>query len=132
MREIRESNQSLAIIVMLLQCCACAMSARADTAAFPTTAPSSAPPTTQNALALPTEAEGFDPAQYAFDGLFGARRRLYDRGIQFEPNLILDYSKDLMGGLNTRDGSVRERFNFPLEIDTEKLFGLHGGQFAVV
>lgn len=97
-----------------------------------TTAPSTAPPTTKNALAIPPEAEGFDPAQYAFDGLSGVRQRLFDRGIQFEPNLILDYSKVLMGGLNTRDGSVRERFNFPLELDTEKLFGLHGGQFAVV
>jgi porin len=98
----------------------------------PTTAPTTPPPSTKTALAIPPEEQGFDPAQYAFDDLFGFRRKLYAHGIQFEPNLIVDYSKVFMGGLNARDGSVRERFNFPLELDTEKLFGLHGGTFAVV
>jgi porin len=98
----------------------------------PTTAPSATAPTTRTALAVPPEEEGFDPAQYAFGDLFSARRQLFNHGIAFEPNVIVDYSKVLLGGLNTRDGSVRERFNFPIELDTEKLFGLHGGQFTVV
>jgi porin len=131
--QIRCGNQLLALVAGLGSLLARAHVAHAEAPASPspTTAPS-APPTTKNALAVPVEEQGFDPAQYAFDDLFGVRHRLFNHGIAFEPNLIVDYSKVLMGGLNTRDGSVRERFNFPLELDTEKLFGLHGGQFAVV
>jgi porin len=98
----------------------------------PDSAPTTPPPSTRQALAVPADEQGFDPAQYAFGDLFALRRRLFDRGIAAEPNLIVDYSKVLLGGLDTRDDSFRQRFNLPIELDTEKLLGLHGGQFTVV
>lgn len=124
-------TRHLRLVAVAVVCAVYGRLGRAQSA-MPATQPGSPPPTTKAALAIPPEEQGFDPAQYAFDDLFGGRHRLFDHGIAFEPNLILDYSKVLMGGLNTRDGSVRERFNFPLELDTEKMFGLRGGQFAAV
>jgi carbohydrate-selective porin OprB len=96
---------------------------------LPSTAPA---PTTQTALAVPIEEQGFDPAQYAFSDLFGLRRRLFDHGVGLAPNLIVDYTKLLMGGLNMRSDSFRERFNFPIDVNTGKLFGLTGGEFVVI
>jgi len=133
MRMRRSPGTRILLLIAVLLCLASVPGASGQAAyQSPTTAPSTPPPTTKAALAVPEDEQPFDAAQYAFGDLFGARRRLSSHGVAFEPNLILDYSKVLMGGLNTRDASVRERFNFPIELDTEKLFGLHGGQFAVV
>jgi carbohydrate-selective porin OprB len=98
--------------------------------ASPSTAPS--PPSTRTALAIPPEEQGFDASQYLFGDLDGTRKQLFDRGIAFEPYLILDISKVAFGGLNTRDASFRERFNFPIELDMDKLAGIHGGTFTAI
>jgi porin len=94
------------------------------------TAPS--PPATRTALAVPPEEQGFDASQYLLGDLCGSRRQLFDRGIAFEPYLILDISKVAFGGLNTRDASFRERFNFPVELDMDKLAGIEGGTFTAI
>jgi porin len=100
----------------------------------PTTAPTTAPspPSTRTALAIPPEQQGFDPSQYLLGDPDGTRKQLFDRGIAFEPYLVLDISKVAFGGLNTRDASFRQRFNFPIELDMEKLAGIHGGNFTAI
>ena len=104
--------------------------ARAD--GPPTTAPASPPPATNVALAVPATAEGFDPADHLLGDLFGLRPKLARDGITFDPYLIVDYSKVLLGGLDTHGDSFRERFNFPVQLDTEPLFGLHGGTIVAI
>lgn len=89
-------------------------------------------PATRNALAVPIEEEGFDPSQYMLNDVFGLRRRLFDHGISITPNLIADYSRNFLGGLNTHGESYRQRFNVPIEIDTEPLFGWHGGEIVAI
>ncbi len=90
--------------------------------------------TTQSTTATAGGDDGkFDPAQYMLGSLWGVRSNLVDnKGIVFDSNLILDDTKNFTGGLDTASNSIRERFDFGLKIDTEKLFGLHGGTFYVV
>jgi len=44
----------------------------------------------------------------------------------------MDISKVAFGGLNTRDASFRQRFNFPMVLDMDKLAGIHGGTFTAI
>jgi porin len=83
-------------------------------------------------LAVPPEEQAFNPAEHLLGNPFEARRRLADRGITFDPYLIVDYSRNFLGGLNTHSDSFRERFNLPVQLDTERLFGLHGGSFVAI
>ncbi len=85
------------------------------------TAPASSPPVDS----------GFDPSQYLTGDWFSLRRQLYDHGVSIEPFLLFDYSKNFLGGLNTRSDSFRQRFDVPVTIDTEKLLGWHGGTFQI-
>ena len=74
-------------------------SGRADTAATqpsPTTVPS-----TKNALAVPVESQPFDASNDMLGDPAGARTRLFNRGVQLDSNLILDYTKNTTGGLTT-------------------------------
>lgn len=98
----------------------------------PATSKTSPPPTTNNALAVPIDEQTFDPAQYLLADPWGMRKQLADRGITIEPYLIVDNSKVFLGGVNTRSDSFRERFNLPIQFDTEKLFGWHGGTLMAV
>jgi porin len=97
----------------------------------PTTAPS-APPTTHNALAIPAEQQPLDASQYLLGNPANLRGEMAAHGITIEPYLIIDDSRDFLGGINTRSNNTRDRFNLPVTVDTEKLFGWHGGTFAVV
>jgi porin len=87
------------------------------------------------ATTMPSTDPTTAPAASAFDGSthllgdpFGYRSTLADRGITIEPSIVLDESKVLRGGLNTRDDAPRGAFLLAVTADTEKLFGLHGGQ----
>lgn len=75
------------------------------------------------------EQQAFDPTQKLLGDPFALRSQLASRGITFDPLLLIDYTKVLHGGLNTRGESFREHFEFPITFDTEKLFGLKGGTF---
>jgi porin len=94
--------------------------------------PATPPPTTQAALAVPVEEQPFDPTEHLFGDVFGLRKRLYDRGVSIDPYLIVDYSRNFIGGLNTHGDSFRQRFNLPITVDADKLVGLHGGTFFAV
>ncbi len=89
--------------------------------------PSTSPelPTTQPA------AESYDTSGYLTGDWFGSRRWLSDHGITIEPYLILDDSQNFAGGVKVGN-SFRERFNFPIQIDTQKLIGLPGGTLLAV
>ncbi|HXE56294.1 MAG TPA: carbohydrate porin [Tepidisphaeraceae bacterium] len=97
----------------------------------PTSRPVGAPPSTQAALAVPVEQQPFDPAEYLVSDVWGSRRLLYQHGIEIDPYLIADYSNNFLGGLKRGD-SFRQRFNLPLQIDTDRLAGLPGGTFFAV
>jgi len=103
-------------------------------AASPTTAPTTqaAGATDRSTLAVPIDQQTFDASQHLLGDPFGQRQGLADHGVTIEPLLIVDYSKNFMGGINTRSDNFWEEFDFPLEIDTEKLIGWHGGTFAAV
>lgn len=94
--------------------------------------PPTAPPATRAAEAIPIEEQGFDPAEHLFGEVFGLRERLFQHGISIDPYLIVDYSKNFLGGLDTHGDSFRQRFNLPVEINTDKFFGLHGGTIFAV
>lgn len=124
--------QVIAVVVGAIPLFAIALRAPAQSAASPTAAPATPPPTTNTALAVPPEEEAFDPAQHAFGDPFESRRKWYEHGVSIDPYLIVDYSKVFMGGLNTRSDSFRERFNLPIQVDTDKLLGWKGGTFVTV
>lgn len=76
--------------------------------------------------------QSFDPSEHLLGDSFKLRSTADAHGIDIEPFLIIDYSKNFMGGLDTSGDSFRERFNLPIQIDTEKLFDLHGGTIFAV
>jgi porin len=115
---------------LMLSCILC-IAARAFSQTL-TPSVDSAPPSTQNSLAIPIEQQPFDAAQYLLGNPGDIRGQMANHGFTIEPYLIVDNSKVFLGGINTRSDSFRERFNLPITIDTDKLFGLHGGTFAVV
>ncbi|HZK82474.1 MAG TPA: carbohydrate porin [Humisphaera sp.] len=115
----------LGLTILVLNCLAVADSA-------PVVAPPSSQPATKTALAIPVEEEAFDPEQHLLVDPWGWRKKLANNGITLDPYLIVDNSQNFIGGVNTRSNNFRDRFNVPITIDTEKLFGLHGGTFVVV
>src|SRR5690349_10446947 len=74
----------------------------------PSTAP--APAASQPAInpAPGVEQQTFDPSQKLLGDPFNLRGQLAGRGITFDPLLLVDYTKVLHGGLNTRSESYRE------------------------
>jgi hypothetical protein len=69
--------------------------------------------------------------QRGTDDWFGARPWLDDRGVSFQANWTLDYSKNFRGGLDTAGSAFRHLFNANLTLNTERLFGLKGGTLFV-
>ena len=57
----------------------------------------------------------------------GHRAELEDQGSTIEPSLIVDYSSNWHGGVNTNGTSFRHLFIVDLTLDTEALLGLEGG-----
>ena len=104
----------------------------ASMASSPATQPAGGPPATRTALAIPVEEQPFDPDQHSLVDPWGDRNALAEHGVTADPFLIVDYSKNFMGGVNTRSDNFRERFNLPITLDTERLFGWHGGTFVAV
>jgi porin len=101
----------------------------------PPPGPSTAPtPAATQPASLPApggEQQAFDPSEKLLGDPFNLRSRLANQGITFDPILLVDYTKVLHGGLNTRGESFREHFDFPITFDTEKLVGLKGGTFYI-
>jgi porin len=67
--------------------------------------------------------------QRATDDWLGARPWLDDRGVSFQANWTLDYSKNFRGGVDTAGSAFRHLFNANVTLDTERLVGLKGGTF---
>jgi porin len=99
------------------------------TCRFASAASSTGPPAaTEPAVVEPRSAasQAYDSTGYALNDFFGLRQRLDHDGVCIVPQLIFDDSQDFHGGL--REGnSPRMRFDLPIAIDTQKLFGLAGG-----
>jgi porin len=74
----------------------------------------------------------FDSSQHLTGDWWGARSDLARRGITFDLEATIDDSKNFMGGLDTAGNSIRERLNFGIQFDTERLLGLKGGTFGAV
>lgn len=62
---------------------------------------------------------------------FGARSDLAEIGFHLEPWMIIDWSQNWKGGLNTQGSAFRHLFGVDLTVETEPLFGLPGGTFFV-
>ncbi|MEX0776442.1 MAG: carbohydrate porin [Phycisphaeraceae bacterium] len=62
---------------------------------------------------------------------WGARTSLAEVGITFAPFVIVDWSKNVRGGLDTEGSATRELFSFNATIDLTKLLGLPSGKFYV-
>ena len=68
----------------------------------------------------------YDTPGYFLNDFFGLRSQLGTHGFAIEPHLIVDDSQNFHGGL--REGnSPRVRFDVPISLDMQKLFGLEGG-----
>lgn len=74
---------------------------------------------------------------------FGAREKLANRGIEFQAQYYADFSKNLMGGVNTTGSNFGHLFDFTVTLDTQKAglwpggtvlanFFCVGGDFATV
>lgn len=64
----------------------------------------------------------------------GLRSSLADRGIEFEPSIILDWSTALTNGLEgpgTSEDAFRHLFDLQLLIDADKLMGWTGASFGI-
>ncbi|MCE9588920.1 MAG: carbohydrate porin [Planctomycetes bacterium] len=64
--------------------------------------------------------------------LFGHRSAFEKKtGIGFEGGLVIDYSKPLMGGLNTEGDSFRHLLDLRLNWNVEQITGIKGGTFSI-
>jgi porin len=59
----------------------------------------------------------------------GERLRLKEAGISIDAHLVLEGFKNFRGGLNTSPPEGAFTLDLNLALDTEKLFGWHGGKF---
>ncbi len=107
-----------AILGWLMGISACAA------AATTTTAPATRP---AGDAAGADATSAFDPTAHLLGDPFGGRSSLANRGVTIDPTLILDDSKVLRGGLDTRHDAPRGLFSLAVTADTDKLAGLHGG-----
>jgi len=80
----------------------------------------------------PQPAPHAEPPQYPLTGDWGGyRSTLHDRGIDFAGSILLDTSRNLTGGF-TQDKTVfRYLLDMSATLDTEKLFGWHGGTLFI-
>jgi carbohydrate-selective porin OprB len=83
--------------------------------------------TTSPSAVAQADQDTFDAAKYLTGDWAGIRTQLFSRGISIEPTLILDYSHEASGGFDPGGNSFRQRFDFPVTINTNRLFGLPGG-----
>ncbi|MBV8781561.1 MAG: carbohydrate porin [Phycisphaerae bacterium] len=82
---------------------------------------------TQTATTAPAWQQTFNADQYLLGDALGSRRWLFDHGLTILPTATIDDSKNTRGGLDTAGNSLRQRYDIALNVDTEKLLGLHGG-----
>jgi carbohydrate-selective porin OprB len=75
----------------------------------------------------PAPASEFSPDEHLLGDLFGARKRLAERGISIDPLLTVDFAKNTRGGADTAGSATLFVFNLFATVQTEPLFGLHGG-----
>ena len=62
---------------------------------------------------------------------WGHRTDLEENGITFEASIIMDWSKELSGGIDTEGSSFRHLFDANLTVETEPLLGWEGGTFFI-
>jgi porin len=84
----------------------------------------------QTAKQMDVSAPGDHPDR-EFLNWYGLRTKLIDAGIDFHGNLTLDYSKPLMGGVDTRGSDFRHLLDLRFTLDTQALLGLGGGTFSI-
>jgi porin len=90
-------------------------------------------PPMQREHPLPAAPEVHEPDswEHATGHWGGARSKLEDRGVAISADLTVDFSKNLVGGLDTEGSAFRHLFNFNITLDSEKLAGYKGGTFFV-
>ena len=85
----------------------------------------------QTAKDMDVAPPGAQPLDEQILGLFGVRKTMGEYGFSYEGSWTIDYSKNLMGGLNTNGDSIHNLFDLRLNVDTETLVNWEGGTFSL-